>query len=45
MMGPLVIGELSHLKPHDKQGTVHPNDLRFQKETAVWESRDGVLVE
>jgi hypothetical protein len=45
MMGPLVIVSFRISSRTDKQWTVHPNDLSFQKETAVWKSRDGVLVE
>jgi len=27
------------------RGTVHPNDLSFQKEMAFWESKNRILVE
>jgi len=45
MMGPLVIGGCRIPTRIDKQETVHPNDLSFQKETAFWESKNGFLVE
>ncbi len=45
MMGPLVIGGCRIPTRIDKQETVHPNDLNFQKEMALWESKNNVLVE
>jgi len=40
MKDPLVIGACRIPTRIDKQGTVHPNDLNFQKEIALWESKN-----
>jgi hypothetical protein len=40
MMGPLVIGGCRIPTLIDKQETVHPNDFNFQKEMALWESKN-----
>ena len=40
MKDPLVIGACRIPTRIDKHETVHPNDLNFQKEIALWESKN-----